>query len=375
MINADEFHALIEKINGFNDNGKKYIFFYDETNNYRKVRITNKGFNDPNVLLDNYTLGGICYEKGKQKEPDEMITQLKLQPNQELKAKKFFKGENDFKQCISNKRIKIILDWINNNAFIHYSDIDAIYFSVIDIVDSICNNFRAKLFPDELFIAFKDELYWAIRNDLEYFIDLCKKTNYPNISKENQKNFCEGLIEIINKKQFHNTLNLFKEMILEAESYDDLVFLRDNEPNTIMESFSYVKQQRCIIFNNSIHIFDREVIDEKYMDNEYMIQNNGKRFENFKFIDSKDEINIQISDIIIYLIAKYLKFLTFYSSESIKRDVASLKCEARNNLRTLLRIIDKSNQENIFFFETINSNTVVSKRQLMNQYIEDFLDL
>ena len=59
MINVEEFFTAIEQIHGYRDNGKKYIFYYDETNNYRKVKITEKGLNDFNVLFDNFTLGGI----------------------------------------------------------------------------------------------------------------------------------------------------------------------------------------------------------------------------------------------------------------------------------------------------------------------------
>ena len=46
---------------------KKYVFYYDETNNYRKVRITEKGSNDFKVMFDNSTLGGICFEKSKKR--------------------------------------------------------------------------------------------------------------------------------------------------------------------------------------------------------------------------------------------------------------------------------------------------------------------
>ena len=68
MINVEEFFTAIEELHGYVDNGKKYIFYYDETNNYRKVKITEKGLNDFKVLFDNFTLGGICFEKNKEKE-------------------------------------------------------------------------------------------------------------------------------------------------------------------------------------------------------------------------------------------------------------------------------------------------------------------
>lgn len=376
MINVEEFFTTIEQLHGYKDNGKKYIFYYDETNNYRKVKITEKGLNDFKVMFDNFTLGGICFEKSKEKDTKELIMNLKLQTGQELKSKTFFKEKNTFKDCIEHKKLNIILNWILNNAYVHYSDIDSIYFSVIDIVDSICNNPIAKYFPQDLIYAFKDELYWAIRNNFEIFLDICKKTDYPNVTNGKVKIFCKGLIDIINKEQEkYTTLKLLKDLIEQFKNYNDLIFLKDNEEKIIMESFYSLRQQRCIIFRDSIHIFDKELVDEQKMNDEYMTLNDGNKLENYKFIDSKDEVNIQISDIIIYLIAKYLKFLTYYANEKIENTLKSLNRNGRENLTILIQIINKSNKENTFFLETINSQRINFRRSLMNQHIENILGI
>ena len=376
MINVEEFFTAIEQLHGYKDNGKEYIFYYDETNNYRKVKITEKGLNDFKVMFDNFTLGGICFEKSKERDNKELIKNLKLQTGQELKSKTFFKGKNTFKDCIEHKKLNIILNWILNNAYVHYSDIDSIYFSVIDIVDSICNNPIAKYFPQGLIDTFKDELYWAIRSNFEIFLDICKKTDYPNVTNEKIKIFCKGLIDIINKEQEkYTTLELIKDLIEQFISYNDLIFLKDNEERIIMESFYSLRQQRCIIFRNSMHIFDKELVDEQKMNDEYMALNDGNKLENYKFLDSKDEVNIQISDIIIYVIAKYLKFLTHYPNENVDNTLKSLNEMGKENLTRLIQIINKSNKENVFFLETINSQRINLRRNLMNQHIENILNI
>lgn len=262
MINVDEFFEAIKQLHGYKDNGKKYIFYYDETNNYRKVKITEKGLNDFKVLFDNYTLGGVCFEQSNEKNPEELIKKLKLQVGQELKSKTFFRGKNTFKDCIENERLNLLLTWVLNYAYVHYSDIDSIYFSIMDIVESICNNSIGKHFPQDLICALKDELYCAIRLNFEFFLDICKKTSYPNVT--NKKIFCKGLIDIINKEQEKfTTLELLKDLIKQFIDVDDLIFLKDNEEKIIMESFYLLRQQRCIIFRNSMHIFDKELIDEQ----------------------------------------------------------------------------------------------------------------
>lgn len=376
MINVEEVFKAIEQLHGYKDNGKKYIFYYDETNNYRKVRITEKGLNDFKVMFDNFTLGGICFEKSKEKDTKELIISLKLQKGQELKSKTFFKGKNTFKDCIEHKKLNIILNWILNNAYLHYTDIDCIYFSAINIVDSIYDNPIVKYFPQDLIEAFKDELYGAIRNNFKFFLDICRKTNYPNITNEKIKIFFKGLIDIINKERAkYATLELLKELIERFIDYNDLMFLKGSEERIIMESFYSLRQQKCIIFRDSIHIFDKELVDEQKMNDEYMVLNNGNKLENYNFLDSKDEVNIQISDIIIYLIAKYLKFLTYYSNENIDNTLKNLSKIGKENLIRLIKIIKKSNEENKFFLETINSQRINLRRNLMNQHIENILNI
>lgn len=374
MINVEEFFTAIEELHGYVDNGKKYIFYYDETNNYRKVKITEKGLNDFKVLFDNFTLGGICFEKNKEKDNKELIMNLKLQTGQELKSKTFFKGKNTFKDCIEHNKLNLILNWVLSNAYVHYSDIDSIYFSVIDIVDSICNNPIGKYFPQDLIDAFNDELYWAIRNNFYFFLNICKKTDYPNVTNEKIKIFYKGLVNIINKEKY-NTLKLLKDLIEQFINCNDLIFLKDNEERTIMDSFYSLRQQRCIIFRDSMHIFDKELVDEQKMNDEYMILDDGDRLENYKFIDSKDEVNIQISDIIVYIIAKYLKFLTHYPNENVENTLKSMNKIGKENLIILIQIINKSNKENTFFLETINSQRVNLRRNLMNQHIENILNI
>ena len=46
---------------------------------------------------------------------------------------------NVFRECIGHKKLNLILNWILENAYVHYSDLDGFYYTVIDIVDSICD--------------------------------------------------------------------------------------------------------------------------------------------------------------------------------------------------------------------------------------------
>lgn len=374
MIYVDMMKEAIKELHNFTDNKKIYNFFYDETNNYRKISLSNKGFNDNKVLTDNFTLGGICIEKDKCIDTTNLIKELRLQKNQELKSKTFFRKMNVFEECISHKKLNLILNWILENAYIHYSDLDGFYYTVIDIVDSICDTEIGRMLPWELQEAFKSELYILLKENLIEFFLLCKETNYPNISSENVKLFCDSLIKMIERVSAEEdrwfTLETFRQLIKEKRESKELIFLNDNLEKTIVESFHSLRQQSCIVFENSYHMFDEEVKDEEEMNLNKMLLNDETELKNFEFMDSKKHIELQISDIIIYLISKYLKFLTYNSAEDIDKKIINMPEIGKENLKTLIKLINKSDKENPFFICTVTAEKIRYIRQIMNQHIE-----
>lgn len=379
MISVDTMQKMINDLYKYKENDKKYNFYYDETNNYRKIRISDKGFNDNKVLTDNYTLGGICIENEKEVDDTILLKELNLQKNQELKSKTFFRGINEFEECICHKKLSLILDWILDNGYIHYSDIDGFYYTVIDIVDSICDTDIGTKLPWDLIQAFKSELYNLLRENFMIFWNLCINTNYPNISSENVELFCNTIINIIEQvdeiEDRWFTLETFRQLVKAKRNSKELIFLKDNLEKTIVESFHYLRQQRCMIFKNSYHIFDEEQEDKEKMKEESMILEDGKILSNFEFKNSKDEIRIQISDIIVYLISRYLKFLTYKSAEEIENIINNMKNEGKENLKKLIQLIDKSNDENPFFIETVTAEQVNFTRAIMNEHIEFLLKI
>ena len=124
---------------------------------------------------------------------------------------------NAFEDCISHKKLNSILNWILENAYIHYSDLDGFYYTVIDIVDSICDTEMGRKLPWELQEAFKSELYILLKENIIQFFLLCKETNYPNISSENVELFCNSLIEMIERVSEEEdrwfTLEIFRQLI------------------------------------------------------------------------------------------------------------------------------------------------------------------
>ena len=121
-------------------------------------------------------------------------------------------------------------------------------------------------------------------------------------------------------------------------------------------------------------MFDKEEKDEEEMNLNKMLLNDETELKNFEFMDSKEHIELQISDIIIYLISKYLKFLTYNSAEDIDNKIKNLTEIGRENLKKLIKIINKSDKENSFFICTVTGEKIRFNRQIMNQHIEFLLN-
>jgi len=227
--------------------------------------------------------------------------------------------------------------------------------------------------------VFKSELYILLRQNIVLFLNLCIKTNYPNISNENVDVFCKGLMSIIEKEEENTedrffTLELFRQLIKNKSKEEKLIFLNNNPESTIMDCFYLIRQQRCIIFKNSYHIFDNEVVDEEKMKKESMVLNNGNVLNNYEFKDSKLDIKLQISDIIIYVISKYLKFITYNNSDEIDNKIKNMNQQGKENLKRFIELIDKSNIENPFLIETITAQQMNFFRNVMHKHIEFLIE-
>lgn len=376
IIEVDEFTKLLYEVNGYRENDREYIFYYDETNNYRKVRLTDRGFNNNNILVDNYVIGGICIKKDSNiSNIMKLRDNLNISKTQELKSAQLYRGKKNFEEILKNRNLYFILNWILDNAYIHYTDMDNFYYTVIDIVDSICASDIGRMLPQDLIEAMKDEVYWLLKNNLDFFVNLCNATNYPNVDKNNIEFFCSALIYLIentleeNEEQYF-VLETFRQFLKSARKNNELVFLRDYEEKTIVESFYGIRQQRCMIFQKSFHFFDNEDKDKELMEKEKMILNSKAELKNYKFIDSKEKFEIQLSDCIVSLIAKYLKFLTYNSVKYVDECVEKMNSLEKYNMNKIIQILNKSDKENPYFIETINSQKINLNRKIMNDHIE-----
>src|SRR5690554_5561132 len=163
-------YDFIASNGGVTNIDKKYIMYYDETNNPRTFRLTDDGFNVNEHEF--FILGGIGFESNKlvsSKDIDGLFSKLQLQENaNEVKFKHIRQNAKDFISLLSKPRVTVLIEWLyEKQYFIHYSYVDNFYYTIVDIVDSMeASWFGGPEFNREL----KDHLYSLIKEYQNWFI-------------------------------------------------------------------------------------------------------------------------------------------------------------------------------------------------------------
>lgn len=161
----------------------KFIFYYDETNNIRTFYVRENDFNQ--TFTANFILGGLVHV-GKAPNVQPLIDSFKLQKTtKEVKFKHIAKG--DFLNCLISEKLKLFFQFIkDSNLYVHYSSLNILYWSIVDIIDSaIVNSETAKQLGPQFANHLKNDLYKLSRLEIDSVIKLFTSLN-TQILKKNQ---------------------------------------------------------------------------------------------------------------------------------------------------------------------------------------------
>jgi Protein of unknown function (DUF3800) len=332
-----------------------YTFYYDETNNIRKLYVDADGFN---VSLPRpFVLGGIVH--GGDARPIDIAPlrqALKIQTNvRELKLAHIAKGE--FTDLLTSPKLTIFLRWIRDNGFfIHYHQLDPLYWSTVDIVDSILTegNHAALLHSHALL---KSDLTAILRSDLQATVSLFHRYGYPGLAPENRRAFLKDLVEFVDSNgsvlaEFNRSM--LKGVLQLGLSLDELIFIEGNPENLLIQDFSTFYLGRIALFQRSDHVFDIETIVQNTLSNAPIISQ-GQPAVNFRFADSVDEVGIQLADVIVGILGKMHSFLIEHSRQEVSEARDVLAGTGIQNVELLRDLISASHDVNVAFLHHVAS--------------------
>lgn len=375
---------LVQKLGGISSSqlAMPYYMYFDETNNVKSVTANKNAEIQRTLNIDHvqehFLLGGIAM-----KEFEEPLTlndfkkaiNISLKsPMQEIKSGSIYKG--DFLHVIRSRKLTPVLELIRNKHwFIHYSDVNILYYCIVDIVDSLLynSNYQNLWWSPEVFYWLKDEFYRIFVSDLEKNLERLLQFDYPDVKKKDLHDFREFIAEMIIKYHtkgggFNKYTTLLVQVLIDSENHQrDLVFVQDEEKGILIDDFVHFYTTRISVLASSHLTLDNEGDIIAYLQKTPLFMDE-KLLANHQFVDSKSNTFIQLSDIVVGLLARYFAFVD-KKWDDIKKDLDQLTDTALQNLHLLNEILIYSEQENRLFCDQVERIGVIRNFwQVVNDY-------
>lgn len=375
----------------FDSEENNYTFYYDESNNVRTLTLGEDKYNidnDENQKASmNFILAGIAHKSSETDlDFNALIESLSLQENiKEIKFKHIAKG--NFEQVLKSNKLTAFLEClIDSDCYIHYFNLNMEYWSFIDLVDDIFfyaikkapNSFDHSIHARNYLDYYKDALYRLIKLEKSKFLSLVKKYNYPKIKsgiesklireinkllKENLRYSCLSNtgIDSQTQKEFKDLSGLLSL----CSDIDKLESTYDLDEDLLLSGFHCFYHNRGVSFKNSIHRFDIEsVVEENF---EVLKKGGDEKLVNldYSFIDSKESILIQMSDVVSGLFNKYFTYIESENIESIREKRRLLNERQLRNLNLLRKVVEKSDVECSQFLFYVMSLSETEKHNIL----------
>lgn len=339
-----------------------YTIYYDETNNDRRLHVDDDGFNVPELKC--FVIGGIAHKGPKRPINIRQLRQdINMQANApEMKGKHV--GNGDFKRLLNSAKLETYLNWLEDEGFyIHFSVLDPLYWSIVDIVDSIVGESgEVQLLMYQGLL--KNELYELFRHDMDRTVDIFQRYTYPNVGQEKQSAFFSELLNMLDsQKNEYEPVNymMLKGLLQVAPKLESLPFLEDEKPNVLVDNFATFYAHLVLMLKNSYLVFDIE----KTIQDRIALISAQDGITNYKFDDSKNDTGIQVADVITGLLGKMFTFLNQTQRSEIQALSSQLNDRQQRNLKKLQELLEKSEQENRIFSHFIMSAEDVERYRLL----------
>lgn len=351
-----------------------YTFYYDETNNIKTFYIRENDFNY--TFTANFVLGGLLHV-GDAPDVKPLIDSFRLQKTaKEVKFKHIAFGE--FEDCLKSQKLNLYLKFIfESDLYVHYSSLNILYWSVVDIVDSaIMNSEAAMQLGPQFSNHLKNDLYKLCRREIDSVIELFYTFEYPNIKPDRISDFIQSLSDIfepyLDSHEFHFGLESLRQILKQSAKSGKLPFVMDEQNYILLSDLTQFYLRPIYSFKNSTHVFDNEDSIREALQ-EYNFTDSGLVFKNFTFVDSQDCQLTQLSDIFVGLMGKYTHFRNIRSISEITKEIDAFSDIQLNNLKLFIDIINKSDQKNPAFLHATDSVEEVLKFRALCQITSEKL--
>ena len=347
---------------------KKLCLYYDETNNVKKFRL-NEEKHKFNVSPESiFVLGGI--EANDTISFEELRDLLKLQSNiTEVKSHNIYDGA--LPDCLKSDKLESILDLlIEKQWHIHFQSLNLLYWSIADIIDTV--NVLRSLDPD-LNRALKTMLYYVMKGNQQAFFDIVLKYRYPDIKDTDIKPFMLEVADLCRKYSINGcdpSQSFVKQILVwglvTASKQDEAVLIQGEKPLELLKELSQCYRCEVATWLNSNIVFDNES-DITFALKQYPVSIKEAIVDNYVFVDSKSNPMVQLSDVVVGIVARYLAFIDqegLYLPKVVTSKFNEKQVRIFGKLNRAL--MDSRKFNDAFFHQT----TCIEYHGLLNKYVD-----
>lgn len=345
MLDVNQIRGPAIALSGLTGVDRALTFHYDETNNIRRLLLTPQGLNVRTPQC--FVLGGVGHPGPVPNlEFEDLRRAFGLQKSSlELKLEQLGKG--DFLSLLNAPRIGQFLHWLSaSGAFAHYQVLDPLYWSLVDVVDSIVTedgNVQLMMIAPLL----KNDLYTVLRGDVAGTAELLGRYTYPDVGRTQRPAFVAELRDLLEARadllpDFN--YQMLKGLLEIAAGLDSLPYLEDESPNVLIDGFGAFYLHRLALFKNATHILDVEPTIQAYLAS-LDLCDGAKPLSNFSFVDSRATPWVQVSDAFAGLLGKLFSYASNTPVDEIEIALASLNARQREALDTMIAFLDHSIEE------------------------------
>lgn len=334
-MNIDDYFKYFDEnkfINLFDNNAKlkeKYYIYVDESGE-KKFELTKEGkysikkFNNEHINGFGFYIWGGIAKKTKKK--------INIICKEELKSSNY---KMNFQNMIAQEDINKILMEIKN---------DYIHFYIQDIFLWILEDFIFTIFKNINLLTPNPQYGYEIFKSFIY--DYFKSNNLHDIKKIIHTQKAKHLIIHIFNWLKINDFSGEEEIIAKEITRNITKIYEDCENEIFYFDYMLLTVHQLYIYQNSKIYYDEDLQLKKQL-------KKSKRIKNFSMLDSYDNIEIQVSDIIIGLVRRLFEFFNANSPEQINHELKNFPPLGVDNFGILKQILKKSANENSLFLGTM----------------------
>ena len=351
-------------------------FYYDETNNFRKLKVRDTDFNYK--LETHFVLGGIVDEGNL--DAEKIITDSRVViTSDEMKFKDFAKGE--FLACLKSRNLRSLLNSLNDHdVSIHYSSTNALYWATVDIVDTVLD---PEFIP--LYHTFKTILYLAAKAEQEALQQILIEYEFPAVEEARLSDFYSAIHALLTLFIENQGSDLHSAWMLHTQSLQQLVKAKikassfssqlDITKGLLFENDGMLYARNIALFQNSQHIFDNEDNLQEGFDQKVSAFSDGSK-TNYKFVDSKSSKEVQLSDVIVGIIARLHDFLDQHTPDTLRESLDAVFEDQyqRETLCSLVKLIGRSINLNQALIHYILPLTTLENMGAVSDYCDVYGD-